>query len=107
MATAILVLGVPMLDAIYSMIRRILAGRSPVWGDRGHLHHKLMDLSWGKRRIALFYWLVSAILGLLALKLNSQYKLYTMVLLAVIIGGSLIWLNMATYWLKRSDRDSG
>jgi len=50
---------------------------------------------------------MSAILGLLALKLNSQYKLYTMVLLAVIIGGGLIWLNMATYSLKRPDRDSG
>jgi len=106
-ATAILVLGVPMLDAIYSIIRRVLSGKSPVWGDRGHLHHKLMDLGWGKRRIAVFYWLVSAILGLLALKLNSQYKLYTMVLLAVIIGGSLIWLNMATYSLKKPDRDSG
>ena len=106
-ATAILVLGVPMLDAIYSIIRRVLSGKSPVWGDRGHLHHKLMDLGWGKRRIAVFYWLMSAILGLLALKLNSQYKLYTMVLLAVIIGGSLIWLNMATYSLKKPERDSG
>jgi UDP-GlcNAc:undecaprenyl-phosphate/decaprenyl-phosphate GlcNAc-1-phosphate transferase len=106
-ATAILVLGVPLLDAVYSVIRRVLQGRSPVWGDRGHLHHKLMDLGWGKRRIALFYWLVSGLLGVVALSLNSEQKLYTIVLLAVMVGGALIWLNTATYYLKRQDRDSG
>lgn len=106
-ATAILVLGVPLLDAVYSVIRRILQGKSPVWGDRGHLHHKLMDLGWGKRRIAIFYWLVSGLLGIMALSLNSEQKLYTIVLLAVMVGGVLIWLNMATYYLKRQDRDSG
>jgi UDP-GlcNAc:undecaprenyl-phosphate GlcNAc-1-phosphate transferase len=105
LATAILVLGVPMMDALYSIVRRLLAGKSPVWGDRGHLHHKLMDWGWGKRRIAVFYWSISAVLGLLALKLNSQYKLYTIVLLAVITGGVLLWLNLAAYFLKQPDRD--
>ena len=105
LATAILVLGVQMMDALYSIVRRLLAGKSPVWGDRGHLHHKLMDWGWGKRRIAVFYWSISAVLGLLALKLNSQYKLYTIVLLAVITGGVLLWLNLAAYFLKQPDRD--
>ena len=101
LATAILVLGIPMIDAIYSIIRRILRGRSPVWGDRGHLHHKLMDLGWGKRRIATFYWIVSGILGILALQLNSQEKLYTIVVLFILVGGSLLWLSTATYFLKK------
>jgi len=107
LATAILVLGVPLMDAVYSVMRRILQGKSPVWGDRGHLHHKLMDLGWGKRRIAVFYWLVSAGLGFLALQLNSQLKLYTIVLLGVVIGGVLLWLNTATYFLKKPGQGSG
>jgi len=107
LATAILVLGVPLIDAVYSVMRRILQGKSPVWGDRGHLHHKLMDLGWGKRRIAVFYWLVSAGLGFIALQLNSQLKLYTIVLLGVVIGGVLLWLNTATYFLKKPGRGSG
>ena len=106
-ATAILVLGVPMVDAVYSILRRLLQGKSPFWGDRGHLHHKLMDLGWGKRRIALFYWLVSVALGLVALQLNIKMKLYTIVLLVLVIGGVLLWLNMATYFLKKPGRDSG
>jgi UDP-GlcNAc:undecaprenyl-phosphate GlcNAc-1-phosphate transferase len=106
-ATAILVLGVPMMDAIYTVMRRLAQGKSPVWGDRGHLHHRLMNLGWGKRRIAIFYWLVSLILGGIALRLNSQWKAYTIVLLAVAVGGFLVWLNTASYFLKKPDRDSG
>lgn len=106
-ATAILVLGVPLMDAIYSVIRRVMQGKSPVWGDRGHLHHKLMDSGWGKRRIAVFYWLISLVLGVVALKLNSEQKLYTIVLIGVMVGGLLLWLNTATYFLKRPGRDSG
>ncbi len=104
-ATAILVLGVPLLDAVYSMIRRVLRGKSPVWGDRGHLHHKLMDLGWGKRRIAVFYWFISGLLGVMALSLNSEQKLYTIVMLAVLVGGSLLWLNTATFFLRHQDHD--
>lgn len=103
LATAILVLGVPLIDAVYTIVRRISKGRSPVWGDRGHLHHKLMDLGWGRRRIAVAYWLISAGLGLLALQLNSRQKLYTLVLLGVIIGASLLWLNSFSHYSKPRD----
>lgn len=93
LGTAILVLGVPMIDALYVLSRRILSGKSPFLGDRGHLHHKLLDLGWGRRRIALFYWLVSAALGIIALSLNSQQKLFAIVLLAVAVSSLLLWLN--------------
>lgn len=104
LATAILVLGVPLIDAAYTVLRRLFTGRSPVWGDRGHLHHKLMDLGWGRRRIAVAYWVVSAILGFIALQLNSRQKLYTLVLLGVIIGISLLWLSNFSYSLKPPGR---
>src|SRR3990172_5651289 len=100
LATAILVLAVPLIDAVYTVLRRLNQGKSPVWGDRGHLHHRLLDWGWGKRRTAVFYWFVSAILGLLALNLNSRQKLYTLVLLGVIIGASLLWLNHWSFYSK-------
>ena len=104
LATAILVLGVPIIDAVYTVLRRLISGRSPVWGDRGHLHHKLMDLGWGKRRIAVWYWLISAILGFIALQLNSRQKLYTLVFLGVIIGISLLWLSHSSYYSRPAGR---
>lgn len=101
--TAIVVLGIPLIDAGYSIIRRLLAGRSPVWGDRGHLHHKILDeWHWGKRRAAFFYWAITAFLGVLALNLNSKHKFYTLAMLAVLIGGLLLWFNFFSGYLKRS-----
>lgn len=94
LGTAILVLGVPMVDAVYTLGRRIVQGKSPFWADRGHLHHKLLDLGWGRRRIALFYWLVSAILGGIALNLGSQQKLFIFVSILIIITGTLLWLDL-------------
>lgn len=105
--TAIMVLGVPLIDALYTIFRRLKNRRSPVWGDRGHLHHRLIDLGWGKRKIAVFYWLVTLVLGLLAIKLNSQAKFYTIILLVVIFGGIILWIKYLSSSLPRPDRRSG
>jgi UDP-GlcNAc:undecaprenyl-phosphate GlcNAc-1-phosphate transferase len=91
--TLMVVLGVPLIDTGYTMIRRILSGKSPVWGDRGHLHHRLLDAGWGKRRVALFYWTITAMLGILALYLNRPSKFYTMIGVAVFVGGLILWLT--------------
>jgi UDP-GlcNAc:undecaprenyl-phosphate/decaprenyl-phosphate GlcNAc-1-phosphate transferase len=93
-ATALIVLGVPLMDVVYAMIRRISAGKSPVWGDDKHLHHQLLKLGLSKRQVAMLYWLVTGILGWAALQLNSQLKVYTIVLTAVAVGGLLIWVNL-------------
>lgn len=98
--TMILVLGVPLIDGVYTMVRRLASGRLPFWGDRGHLHHRLLDLGWSKRRIAIFYWLVSAVLGIIALNLNPRQKFYTIILLAVLMGGGLLWLSRLRRSLK-------
>lgn len=93
-ATAMIVLGVPLVDVVYVIIRRLAAGKSPVWGDTNHLHHQLLKLGWSKRQVAGFYWLVTLILGVVALQLNSQMKIYTILLLAVAVGGVLLWINL-------------
>lgn len=107
LGTAILVLGIPTIDAAYTLARRIGTGKSPVWADRGHLHHRLLDLGWGKRRIALFYWGVSAILGFIALTVNSRQKLFAFLLVAVTIGGFIAWVNFFSHFSNPRDPDSG
>ncbi len=87
------VLGVPLIDTGYVIVRRILSGKSPVWGDKGHLHHKLLDYGWGKRRVAIFYWAITAFVGFVALNLNTTSKLYTMIGVTVILGGLILWLT--------------
>ncbi len=94
--TLMVVLAVPLLDTGFSIIRRVASGHSPFWGDRGHLHHKLLDSGWSKRKVAYFYWGITAVLGFIALNLNASYKLYTIIGVSVFVGGSLIWLTYRT-----------
>jgi UDP-GlcNAc:undecaprenyl-phosphate GlcNAc-1-phosphate transferase len=96
-----------MIDAVYVMLRRITLKKSPIWGDRSHLHHTLMDLSWGKRRIAGFYWLVTLVFGLLALQLNPEQKAFTIMLIGLTVGGLGIWLRQLIIYSRRRGRDSG
>jgi UDP-GlcNAc:undecaprenyl-phosphate GlcNAc-1-phosphate transferase len=91
--TLMVVLGVPLVDTGYIIVRRIISGKSPVWGDRGHLHHRLLDAGWSKRQVALFYWAITAFLGILALYLNRPSKFYTMVGIVVFVGGLILWLT--------------
>lgn len=91
--TLVVVLGVPLIDTGYTIIRRILNHKSPVWGDRGHLHHRLLDAGLSKTQVAVFYWSITAVLGFLALNLNTANKIYTMVGIAMLLGGLIIWLT--------------
>lgn len=102
-ATTLMVLAIPTADAIFTISRRLLAGKSPLWGDRGHLHHKLMDvLGWGRRRIALFYWSTSLVLGILSLYLNSLGKLITMLVAMGFVFSFLIWAKFHSTREKRT-----
>jgi UDP-GlcNAc:undecaprenyl-phosphate/decaprenyl-phosphate GlcNAc-1-phosphate transferase len=96
-ATVLMVLGVPTADAVFTILRRIKAGKSPLWGDRGHMHHKLLDvLKWGRRRIAVFYWASSFFLGLISLYLNTAGKLITMFLVFLLVFAFLVWAKFKT-----------
>ncbi len=76
LATLFMVLALPISDAIFTILRRLLAGKSPFWGDRGHLHHKLLDqFGWSRQKIAIFYWTITLIMGILALILPTQGKI--------------------------------
>jgi len=93
LATAILVMGVPMVDGAFTVIRRILTGRSPFWHDNKHLHHLLLNFGFGQRSIALFYWSISGILGTISLLLSSRGKMFAIIMLIVLVGGALLFLH--------------
>jgi UDP-GlcNAc:undecaprenyl-phosphate GlcNAc-1-phosphate transferase len=91
--TLIVVLGVPLIDTGYTIIRRIISGKSPVWGDRGHLHHRLLDAGLSKSQVAIVYWAITGFLGILALNLNTASKLYTIIGVGTLVGGIILWLS--------------
>jgi len=71
-ATALLALGLPILDVAWVILARTARRRSPGTRDLGHLHHRLLELGWSQPRIVLFVGGVSTVLGLLALLLPTR-----------------------------------
>jgi UDP-GlcNAc:undecaprenyl-phosphate/decaprenyl-phosphate GlcNAc-1-phosphate transferase len=82
-ATALIVLLVPFLDGVVTILRRILSGNSPLKGDRGHLHHLLLQKGWGRRRIAVFYWVATLLSGYIGIMSADKDPLLT----AITLGG--------------------
>lgn len=93
--TAMVVMGLPLLDAGITIVRRLVRGKKPWEGDREHFHHLLLRIGWSKRKIALFYWLFSALWGIVALFGNTQIKIGAFLLMGTFIIGISIWLH---YW---------
>ena len=57
------ILGVPILDTLFAIIRRTSRGQGLATADKGHLHHRLMNLGHGQRRSVLILWLWTALLS--------------------------------------------
>lgn len=89
-ATLIFLLFIPMLDAVYTIIRRIITKKPIYLGDGKHFHHQLLKAGWSRRAIAIFYWTISLILGIIALYLNSQQKLYFLLAFSFLLFGVFI-----------------
>lgn len=99
LATAAMVMAIPFIDGAFTIVRRIASGHSPFWHDNRHLHHLLLRLGFQQRSIALFYWTVSAIFGLVSLLLSSRGKLFAISMIAIVILGIILTLQI---WMRRT-----
>lgn len=73
-ATLLMVLAIPVFDALFVLVRRLVEGHSPFLPDKAHLHHLLLARGWHPTLIASTYLLLTALLGLLALALQDGSK---------------------------------
>ena len=85
---ALLVLGVPIIDTFWVIVRRVSRGRSPFTPDRGHIHHRLLDLGLSHRSTVLLIYAICASLGLVSLVASAEAVLYAF--LAAVVGFGLV-----------------
>lgn len=86
-AVALLVLGVPIMDTFYIIVRRTAARRSPFAPDRGHIHHRLLDLGLSHRNTVLVIYGVCILLAVLSLVLSTGTgQMYAFLGLIVVFG---------------------
>ncbi len=88
----LLVLGLPLFDTLFAIIRRVGSGKSIMQADRGHLHHKLIDLGLSQRQSVVIMYTASGALGLCAIVLADRGALSAIILLLAVsvfvIGGA-------------------
>ncbi len=94
-ATALLVLGIPIIDVAWLTVQRWRRG-SPTQAGRDHLHYRLLDVGLSPRQIVLLYYLFCATFGVLALLIED--RLFKLVALAIM--GSLTLTLL--WWLART-----
>ena len=92
-AVALLVLGVPIIDTFWIIVRRLLNGRSPFSADRGHIHHRLLDLGLSHRQTVVLIYAICVALGILSLILSGIGQVYAF--LGVFVGTGLVLLVLA------------
>ncbi len=85
-AVAILVLGVPIIDTFWIIVRRLVAKRSPFTPDRGHIHHRLLDLGLSHTQTVLFIYTLCLGLAVLSFQLSGATQLYAFVGFVLVAG---------------------
>lgn len=95
LATAALVLGLPILDAVWVIGRRFLAGQSPMQGDSKHLHHRFLAAGFSVRATVLIFYTIAASFGILALSADTSQKVQALIALVVLVTvGGLVLIRM-------------
>jgi UDP-GlcNAc:undecaprenyl-phosphate GlcNAc-1-phosphate transferase len=100
-AVALLVLGVPIIDTFWSIVRRLATGSSPFTPDRGHVHHRLMDLGLTQTRAVLVIYGLSLVLAVLSFVLSGAGQLYGF--LGVVVASGLLLLILTRRSLVLND----
>ena len=83
----VLILGVPVFDTAFAMVRRKLSGKSMVEADKGHLHHRLLKMGLNQRQTVVILYSISAIFGVLA---NLISRFHSSIALVISLGVLLI-----------------
>jgi UDP-N-acetylmuramyl pentapeptide phosphotransferase/UDP-N-acetylglucosamine-1-phosphate transferase len=90
-ATALLVLGIPIIDVGWLSIQRWRRRRNPMTAGRDHLHYRLLDVGFSQRQIVLLYYAFCTTFGLLALLIEDRlFKLLALTVMGLLTLG-LLW----------------
>ncbi len=92
-AAALLVLGVPIIDTFYVIVRRLVTGQAPFAPDRGHFHHKLLDVGLSHRQAVLLIYAITLGLGALAFVSSGRAQTYSFVGLLAVFGVAVLALS--------------
>lgn len=100
LATAIIVLGLPIFDALWVVARRVISKKSPFASDRRHLHHRLIDAGFSIRNTVLILYLIALIFGILAIVDTGAEAKFVLIIWVV---ATLTIIGATTFVLEKKN----
>lgn len=97
-ATAILVLSVPIIDFIWVIGDRIRRKKSIFRPDKNHLHHKLLEIGWSQKKIAFVYYSITLAVSVVALNTRAVGKSLTLFLAVLLMVFVYLLINRLLYF---------
>lgn len=103
---SVLFILIPFLDALVTFFRRIIQKKNPLSGDRGHLHHLLLDRGWSVQKIARFYWFTALAFGLIGLLSPERYMVKLSLTIIGAVGFFIALLNLRSLGQRNRKREA-
>jgi len=100
----IIILGLPIFDTSFAIIRRIASGQSPMKADRGHFHHRLVDKGYSHKRAVIFLYVIAGGFGIAGILLSLNDLLLASVIIGLILVFWIFDMTMTSRRKKRLDQ---
>jgi len=101
-ATTLLVLAIPVIDALWVIAERFGAGKSIFSADKRHLHFRLLALGWSQKKICLFYWSITLCIAIIALNTRAFGKTITFSAILVLMLAVLFVVRKKTILIEKT-----
>ena len=85
-----MILGVPIFDTTFAIVRRLLSGKKPFSPDRSHLHHRLLDMGFDQKQTVRILYAVSALFGVSSIMFVTQRIVYAIIIIAISLGITVV-----------------
>jgi len=92
-AVPFLILALPLFDEIFAVLRRLLKGQNPMSPDKGHVHHRLIDMGFSQKQAVAIMYTLSGILGLTAVVLTASGEIRAILLVVAFIVAAFIGIR--------------
>ncbi|MEG2685763.1 MAG: MraY family glycosyltransferase [Christensenellaceae bacterium] len=90
-----LVLGLPILDTVFAILRRLFTGKHPFQPDRKHLHHRLIDMGLNQKQSVTLLYAISSLLGISAILFSIRLFAGALIILLISFSiGVVNWIVM-------------
>lgn len=93
----LLAVSIPLLDVLISIVRRFLRNRPIFQADRGHIHHKLVDLGLTPKRAVLTIYGVCSLVAILSLLVSAIHNRFTGLIVMLFCGAAWVGIRRLEY----------